>query len=101
LSATFSQDDLGLVVMTTEDVGSYRIRRGHWLRVARVRAGLTLKEVAHAIPVEVFTDPDETGRRLDGRGHARREVTRTRRSPAPDRPERGSGAGLASRVSPD
>jgi transcriptional regulator with XRE-family HTH domain len=80
--------------MTTEDAPVYRRRRGHWLRVARQRAGLTLKEVAHAmeysqrsqstiklwedgkrdpsdvqlrriagvlgIPVEVFTDPDET-----------------------------------------
>lgn len=94
MSATFSQSDLGLVVMTTEDPATYRLRRGHWLRVARQRAGLTLKEVAHAmdysqrsqttiklwedgrrdpsdvqlrklasvlgIPVEVFTDPDET-----------------------------------------
>lgn len=80
--------------MTTEDAAAYRRRRGHWLRVARVRAGLTLKEVAHemqysqrsqttikmwedgkrdpsdvqlrqvaavlGVPVEVFTEPDET-----------------------------------------
>ncbi len=90
----FAQRDLGLVVMTSEDTSTYRRRRGHWLRVARQRAGLTLKQVAAAmdysqrsqttiklwedgerdpsdvqlrrlagvlgIPVEVFTDPDET-----------------------------------------
>lgn len=35
--------------MTTEDAAAYRRRRGHWLRVARLRAGLTLKEVAHEL----------------------------------------------------
>jgi transcriptional regulator with XRE-family HTH domain len=81
-------------VATPTEESLYRRRRGHWLRVARQRAGLTLKEVAHAmeysqwsqttikkwedgerdpsdvqlrrlagvlgVPVEVFTDPDET-----------------------------------------
>jgi transcriptional regulator with XRE-family HTH domain len=35
--------------MTNDDASVYRKRRGHWLRVARNRAGLTLKEVAHAM----------------------------------------------------
>jgi len=94
LSAESSIQRLAFVVMATEDAAVYRRRRGHWLRVARNRAGLTLKEVAHAmdyslrssstiklwedgkrdpsdvqlrrlsgvlgIPVEVFTEPDET-----------------------------------------
>lgn len=43
----FTQGSLGLVVVTTQDeTSTYRRRRGHWLRVARIRAGLTLKEVA-------------------------------------------------------
>lgn len=33
--------------MTNEDTPTYRRRRGHWLRVGRQRARLTLKEVAH------------------------------------------------------
>ena len=93
---------LALVGMTTDDVGTYRRRRGHWLRVARQAKGLTLKEVAQemdyslrssstiklwedgkrdpsdvqlrrvaavlGVPVEVFTDPDETD---EERLHAR------------------------------
>lgn len=91
--------------MADETVDAYRRRRGHWLRVARQRSGLTLKEVAqelgyslrssttiklwedgerdpsdvrlrrlaevYRVPVEVFTDPDETDvERLDARVRA-------------------------------
>lgn len=35
-----------LVVMATQDEERQRSRRGYWLRLARRRAGLTLKQVA-------------------------------------------------------
>jgi transcriptional regulator with XRE-family HTH domain len=38
-----------LVVMAPEDEQRQRTRRGYWLRVARRRAGLTLKQVAVAM----------------------------------------------------
>ena len=118
MSAQNRQLTLAFVGVATDDAQLYRTRRGHWLRVARQRAGLNLDQVAvemgysmrskstikkwedgvrdpsdvqlrHVadvlgVPIEVFTEPDETDReRLDEKvqrlvaERARRELHRT------------------------